>query len=131
LVRLERLFWKGFDGTGPNSGMSARATQPAAARGAKVLPLTDRGCNIHGVVNHSVTAVGLRRERAMKIGNWKMLPLTSSRRSRASDPIKVNSLIAYKDDERIVLHRVEKVREDGTREVFIIKASPKILKTDH
>ena len=67
----------------------------------------------------------------MKIGNWKMLPLTSSRRSRASDPIKVNSLIAFKDDERVVLHRVEKVREDGTREVFIIKASPKILKTDH
>lgn len=67
----------------------------------------------------------------MKVGDWKMMPLTSGRKSRMTDPIKVNSIIAYKDDERVVLHRVEKVNEDGTREVFIIKASPKILKTDH
>lgn len=67
----------------------------------------------------------------MKVGGWNMLPLTSGRRSRTTDPIKVNSIIAYQDDKRVVLHRVEKVNEDGTTEVFIIKASPKVLKTDH
>ena len=67
----------------------------------------------------------------MKVGDWNMMPLTSSKKSRTTDPIKVSSIIAYKDDRRVVLHRVEKVNEDGTREVFIIKASPKILKTDH
>lgn len=67
----------------------------------------------------------------MKIGAWKMLPLTSDRKSRRSDPIKVSSMVAYRDDRRIVLHRVEKRNPDGSREVFIIKASPKILATDH
>jgi len=67
----------------------------------------------------------------MKVGGWNMMPLTSSKKSRMTDPIKVSSIIAFKDNERVVLHRVEKVNEDGTREVFIIKASPKILKTDH
>lgn len=67
----------------------------------------------------------------MKIGDWNMMPLTSGRKARTTDPIKVSSMIAYKDDQRIVLHRVEKVNEDGSREVFIIKASPKLLKTDH
>ena len=67
----------------------------------------------------------------MKVGGWKMMPLTSSKRSRITDPIKVSSIIAYKDDKRVVLHRVEKTNEDGSTEVFIIKASPKILGTDH
>lgn len=67
----------------------------------------------------------------MKIGDWNITSLTSGRKSRATDPIKVSSVVAYKDNERIVLHRVEKVNDDGTSEVFIIKASPKILKTDH
>ncbi|HEY3175472.1 MAG TPA: hypothetical protein VGK94_06885 [Candidatus Polarisedimenticolia bacterium] len=67
----------------------------------------------------------------MKVGGWNMMPLTSSKKSRNTDPIKVSSIIAYKDDKRVVLHRVEKVNEDGTTEVFIIKASPKILDTDH
>lgn len=67
----------------------------------------------------------------MKVGDWNMTPITTGRKSRATDPIKVDSVVAYKDNKRIVLHRVEKVNEDGTREVFIIKASPKILGTDH
>jgi len=67
----------------------------------------------------------------MKVGSWNMLPLTSGKKSRTTDPIKVSSIVAYKDDERVVLHRVEKINEDGTSEVFIIKASPKILKTDN
>ncbi len=67
----------------------------------------------------------------MKVGGWNMLPLTSGKKSRTTDPIKVSSIVAYKNDERVVLHRVEKINEDGTSEVFIIKASPKILKTDH
>ena len=67
----------------------------------------------------------------MKVGGWSMMPLTSGRKSRATDPIKVSSIVAYKDDKRVVLHRVEKLNEDGSTEVFIIKASPKILSTDH
>ncbi len=67
----------------------------------------------------------------MKIGNWNVTSLTSDKKSRATDPVKVSSMIAYKNNQRVVLHRVEKTNDDGTREVFIIKASPKILKTDH
>lgn len=67
----------------------------------------------------------------MKIGNWNVTSLTNGKKSRATDPVKVSSMIAYKNNQRVVLHRVEKTNDDGTREVFIIKASPKILKTDH
>lgn len=67
----------------------------------------------------------------MKISGWKMMPLNDQRKHRATDPIKVKSLIAYRDNQRVVLHRVEKLNDDGTREVFIIKASPKHLSTDH
>ena len=67
----------------------------------------------------------------MKVSGWKMKPLDPQRRSRATDPIKVKSMVAYRDNQRIVLHRVEKTNPDGSREVFIIKASPKILATDH
>jgi hypothetical protein len=67
----------------------------------------------------------------MKISGWKMMPLNDQRKGRASDPIRVKSMVAYHNNRRVVLHRVEKVNPDGTREVFIIKASPKILSTDH
>jgi hypothetical protein len=48
-----------------------------------------------------------------------------------SEDIKVETVVATKDDKRVVLHRVVKKNPDGTEEVFIIKASPKILNTDH
>ncbi len=67
----------------------------------------------------------------MKVSGWKMKPLDMPKRQRSTDPIKVKSMVAYHDNQRIVLHRVEKTNEDGSREVFIIKASPKILATDH
>jgi hypothetical protein len=67
----------------------------------------------------------------MKISGWKMMPLNDQRKNRATDPIKIKSIVAYRNNKRVVLHRVEKVNDDGTREVFIIKASPKILATDH
>lgn len=67
----------------------------------------------------------------MKISGWKMMPLNDQRRHRATDSIRVKSIVAYRDNQRVVLHRVEKRNPDGTREVFIIKASPKILSTDH
>lgn len=67
----------------------------------------------------------------MKISGWKMMPLNARQKTRASDPIKVSSIVAYRDNQRVVLHRVEKINQDGTREVFIIKASPKTLATDH
>jgi hypothetical protein len=67
----------------------------------------------------------------MKISGWKMMPLNARHKTRASDPIKVSSIVAYRDNQRVVLHRVEKTNQDGTREVFIIKASPKTLATDH
>ena len=67
----------------------------------------------------------------MKVSGWKMMPLNARQRSRATDPIKVRSIVAYRNNQRVVVHRVEKLNKDGTREVFIIKASPKILATDH
>jgi hypothetical protein len=67
----------------------------------------------------------------MKVGNWDMVSLTGNKKTRLTDPIKVSSIIAYRDNQRVVLHRVEKINDDGTREVFIIKVSPKILNTDH
>jgi len=67
----------------------------------------------------------------MKIGNWNVTSLTDDKKFRANDPVKVSSMVAYQDNKRVVLHRVEKTNEDGTKEVFIIKASPKILGTDH
>lgn len=67
----------------------------------------------------------------MKLSGWKMKPLDMQKKQRATDPIKVKSMVAYNDTQRIVLHRVEKTNPDGTKEVFIIKASPKILDTDH
>jgi len=67
----------------------------------------------------------------MKINGWKMMPLNDQRRHRATDPIRVRSIVAYRDNRRVVLHRVEKRNPDGTTEVFVIKASPKILSTDH
>ena len=67
----------------------------------------------------------------MKVGNWDMFPLTERKRRGRKDDIKVRSIVAVRDNRRVLLHRVEKHNEDGTTEVFIIKASARDLKTDH
>ncbi len=71
----------------------------------------------------------------MKIQGWKMKPVAPKGWTETdgplSDDIKVETVVATKDDRRVVLHRVVKTNPDGSEEVFIIKASPKILNTQH
>jgi hypothetical protein len=72
----------------------------------------------------------------MKLQDWNVKPLKprlqpESKDEPLADDIFVNTIVATKDDKRILLHRVVKVNPDGSEEVFIIKASPKILDTNH
>ncbi len=72
----------------------------------------------------------------MKIQDWSLKPLMprlapSSKDEPLSDDIYVNTLVAMKDNKRVLLHRVVKIHPDGSEEVFIIKASPKIIETNH
>ena len=71
----------------------------------------------------------------MKIQGWNMKPIDPKGWSETDEPladdIEVKTVVATKDNQRVVLHRVVKKNPDGTEEVFIIKASPKILSTDH
>ncbi len=71
----------------------------------------------------------------MNIRGWQMKPITpkgwTEEDGPLSDDIRVETVVAIKDEKRVVLHRVVKKNPDGSEEVFIIKASPKILSTDH
>lgn len=71
----------------------------------------------------------------MKIQGWSMKPIVSKVWSETDEPlsdnIQVSTVVATKDGKRVVLHRVVKQNPDGSEEVFIIKASPKILSTNH
>ncbi len=73
---------------------------------------------------------------AMKIEDWSLKPLkprvpAQSKDEPLADDIFVNTVVAVKDNKRVLLHRVVKLNPDGTEEVFIIKASPKIVETNH
>jgi hypothetical protein len=65
----------------------------------------------------------------MKVGDWEMRPIRRRRPASAAEPladdVRVESLVAYKDNRRVLLHRVIKRHPDGREEVFIIKAVPK------
>ena len=67
----------------------------------------------------------------MKVGNWDLIPLPKRDRKGRRDDIKVESMVAIRNNRRVTLHRVEKRKADGTTEVFIIKASAQDLETDH
>ncbi len=67
----------------------------------------------------------------MKVGKWNMLPLSPRKRKGAKDKVKVDTMVAIQEGKRILVHRVEKRKDDGTAEVFIIKASPADLEIDH
>ena len=72
----------------------------------------------------------------MKIQDWKLKPLKPRMPAvpadePLADDIFVSTIIATRDNKQVVLHRVTKVNPDGSEEVFIIKASPKILATNH
>lgn len=67
----------------------------------------------------------------MKVGKWNMIPLNERKRKGRKNDIKVRSLVAIQDNRRVLLHRVEKRKHDGSTEVFIIKASAADLETDH
>jgi hypothetical protein len=72
----------------------------------------------------------------MKLQDWNVKPLRprvspTDKDEPLADDIFVNTIVAVKDNKRILLHRVVKLNPDGTEEVFIIKASPKIIETNH
>ncbi len=72
----------------------------------------------------------------MKIQDWNLKPLRprvspESKDEPLANDIFVNTLVAVKDNKRVLLHRVVKVKPDGSEEVFIIKASPKLIETNH
>jgi hypothetical protein len=72
----------------------------------------------------------------MKLLDWNVKPLKprvspTDKDEPLADDIFVNTIVAVKDNQRVLLHRVVKLNPDGTEEVFIIKASPKIIETNH
>jgi len=71
----------------------------------------------------------------MKIQGWNMKPIApkgwTASDGPLSDDIRVETVVATKDNKRVVLHRVVKRNPDGSEEIFIIKATPQILKTEH
>ena len=71
----------------------------------------------------------------MKIQGWNMKPIAPKGWTDVdgplSDDIRVEMVVATKDNKRVVLHRVVKRNPDGSEEIFIIKATPQILKTEH
>lgn len=71
----------------------------------------------------------------MKLEDWNVKPMKPKVAPTDDDPLAedifVNTIVATKEGKRVLLHRVKKINPDGTEEVFIIKASPKILSTDH
>jgi len=81
-------------------------------------------------------AYAAERGTLMKLHGWNVKPLKprvspAAKNEPLADDIFVNSIVAVKDNKRMVLHRVVKVNPDGSEEVFIIKASPKIIETNH
>ena len=72
----------------------------------------------------------------MKLQDWNVRPMRpriapESRDEPLSENIYVNTIVAMKDNQRVLLHRLVKVNPDGSEEIFIIKASPKIIETNH
>jgi hypothetical protein len=66
----------------------------------------------------------------MKIQDWSLKPLKPKGMPVAddeplADDIFVSTIVATRDNKQVVLN------PDGSEEVFIIKASPKILSTNH
>jgi hypothetical protein len=81
-------------------------------------------------------SLAAQREGAMKLLDWNVKPLKprvspTDKDEPLADDIFVNTIVAVKDNQRVLLHRVVKLNPDGTEEVFIIKASPKIIETNH
>lgn len=72
----------------------------------------------------------------MKVQDWNIKPIKPRAAQGTdddplADDIFVNTIVAVKDNKRVLLHRVVKLNPDGSEEVFIIKASPKIIDTNH
>jgi len=72
----------------------------------------------------------------MKLHGWNVKPLKlrlspATKDEPLAEDIFVNSIVAVKDNKRMVLHRVVKVNPDGSEEIFIIKATPKLIETNH
>ncbi len=65
----------------------------------------------------------------MKVGDWEMKPMRRRRPAPSGEPladdVKVETLVAFRDNKQVLLHRVIKRHPDGREEVFIIKAVPR------
>jgi len=65
----------------------------------------------------------------MKVGDWEMKPMRRRRPAGGKEPladdVRVETLVAYRENKRVLLHRVVKTHPDGHEEVFIIKAVPR------
>jgi hypothetical protein len=65
----------------------------------------------------------------MKVGDWEMKPMRRKPAAPAgeamADDVQIETLVAYRDKRRVLLHRVTKRHPDGRKEVFIIKAVPR------
>ena len=73
----------------------------------------------------------------MKLEDWKIQPLKKSNSKKGptttttSEGIRVQTMVATKNNRKVILHRVEKTLPNGEKEVFIIKASAKDLEINH
>ena len=73
----------------------------------------------------------------MKLEDWKLQPVKKSGSRKGavttttSDGIKVQTMVATKNNRKVILHRVEKTLPNGKKEIFIIKASAKDLEINH
>ena len=63
----------------------------------------------------------------MKVGKWNMLPLSPRKRKGAKDKVKVDTMVAIQGGKRILVHRVEKRKEDGTLIPLDVKKGDSIL----
>ncbi len=70
----------------------------------------------------------------MKVQDWNMQPVRKTRREKpqpGKEDLQVHTIVATKNHQRVMLHRVERTLPNGKKEVFIIKASPKEMGIDH
>ena len=92
-----------------SAGLGQNPARQAALKGG--LPVTVPALTVNKVCGSGLKAVALAAQ-AIKAGDHEVI-------------------VAVKDNKRILLHRVVKINPDGSEEVFIIKASPKIIETNH
>jgi hypothetical protein len=70
----------------------------------------------------------------MKVGDWEMKPVRRRRPAKEeplADDVRVETMVAYRNNKRVMLHRVVKRHPDGREETFIIRAAPAGMDKGH